>query len=1065
MKNASVVLAITALTFGCAKSHAQYGPPVCNVSNSQVNGYVLTATSTGGHLCAWQAGGGGGGAVSSVFGRTGAVVAVSGDYAVGQVTGAAPLASPALTGNPTAPTQTGSDNSTKIATTAFVQALVGSGGCPTCFLGTPTNHGVIVSSATQTASVTTAGIVGQAFVSGGSGADGAYTPLDLSGGANVFIGILPAANMPTASNVARGVVQGDGSTITISSGVESCTTATNSQLGCSRPDGTSITISAGVITAHLSGGAISGTLTSGKIPLANGTSSITDSGLSDNGTFLFTAEPLQLTSSASNALAVTGGITVGGTGVFTNGVKALLYQIGSTTIIDTGGNIVNAGTGSFSGVVGIGGTLTANGIVNNGGEAAVGAITSQNSFNCTSPCTGYKVGGTITINSSRQFIGADVTTTGNVNVGGTLNVTGPSLQAGASFSGNVGVIGTLIVTGGSFFNGGFAASGGSWASSVGNLYNNGDIGARAATFTNTVTLSGLTAGSGGSPVCISANILYSGGCGGGTITAPAVVGTLSFNSANPLTVESAGSYNHTGTASALVSLMGTGATSENTVYGYFHPASEGFFREGAVVGGTISTAGNTNSETNGVIGMVVAKNAATYPSGTVIGSVAGSFFAASAVSGGVVWAENLLVQDVNRTLTTCTGQYLNACHYPSTLIGTEIDLNVWDTGSNASGINLGIQFPNGHTTALTHAIVINQEGGGSINYFDFGIKSVDAATNVFAYIGKGLPALGANSQFVEFVSGTSSQFLAKLYTSTAGYFVINPASATNSNYLAVGPNGDTILSGGSLSTTAGDITVNSITSNGISLNAISTAPLRLWTTDSNSANRNWNIQNRFACYGCLEFRVSNAIGGDPNVSGTAAGFFDSTGNLTVSGFLSANALTSASGIIGSGSIQTSSATSNAFYAPSGGITANGYYTAVSSPIIDSSGNVFINSSSLLETFRGASNTAQQPIHFCVGTVPTCNNSTVGYWDMGFNTSNQFVLRSDGPFETFHITSSGAAVFATSVTSGNGSFTGTLTSGNHITANGYIANPTMPTSCGGFPSGTLWNSSGDVRICP
>lgn len=41
---------------------------------------------------------GGGGAVTSVFGRTGAVVAQAGDYSVGLVTGAAPLASPAFTG-------------------------------------------------------------------------------------------------------------------------------------------------------------------------------------------------------------------------------------------------------------------------------------------------------------------------------------------------------------------------------------------------------------------------------------------------------------------------------------------------------------------------------------------------------------------------------------------------------------------------------------------------------------------------------------------------------------------------------------------------------------------------------------------------------------------------------------------------------------------------------------------------------------------------------------------------------------------------------------------------------
>lgn len=46
--------------------------------------------------------------------------------AVGNITGAAPLASPAFTGTPTAPTPTGGDNSTKIATTAFVQSTISS---------------------------------------------------------------------------------------------------------------------------------------------------------------------------------------------------------------------------------------------------------------------------------------------------------------------------------------------------------------------------------------------------------------------------------------------------------------------------------------------------------------------------------------------------------------------------------------------------------------------------------------------------------------------------------------------------------------------------------------------------------------------------------------------------------------------------------------------------------------------------------------------------------------------------------------------------------------------------
>jgi len=68
--------------------------------------------------------GGAGSPVTSVFGRTGAVVAVSGDYTVGQVTGAAPLASPTFTGVPAGPTAAPGTNTTQLATTAFVQAAV-----------------------------------------------------------------------------------------------------------------------------------------------------------------------------------------------------------------------------------------------------------------------------------------------------------------------------------------------------------------------------------------------------------------------------------------------------------------------------------------------------------------------------------------------------------------------------------------------------------------------------------------------------------------------------------------------------------------------------------------------------------------------------------------------------------------------------------------------------------------------------------------------------------------------------------------------------------------------------
>lgn len=93
-------------------------------------GTITTITSTGGSIIVTNPGGpitnievaSAGGAVTSVFGRTGAVVAAIGDYTVAQVTGAAPLASPALTGTPTAPTATVGTNTTQVATTAFVLA-------------------------------------------------------------------------------------------------------------------------------------------------------------------------------------------------------------------------------------------------------------------------------------------------------------------------------------------------------------------------------------------------------------------------------------------------------------------------------------------------------------------------------------------------------------------------------------------------------------------------------------------------------------------------------------------------------------------------------------------------------------------------------------------------------------------------------------------------------------------------------------------------------------------------------------------------------------------------------
>lgn len=70
------------------------------------------------------------GAVLSVAGRTGNVVLANSD-----VSGSAPLLSPALTGTPTAPTAASTDSSTRLATTAHVKSVLSTspalGGTPT----------------------------------------------------------------------------------------------------------------------------------------------------------------------------------------------------------------------------------------------------------------------------------------------------------------------------------------------------------------------------------------------------------------------------------------------------------------------------------------------------------------------------------------------------------------------------------------------------------------------------------------------------------------------------------------------------------------------------------------------------------------------------------------------------------------------------------------------------------------------------------------------------------------------------------------------------------------------
>ncbi len=88
-------------------------------------------------------------------------------------------------------------------------------------------------------------------------------------GSEINSGTVGAAYLPIATSAAQGIVQGDGSTLTISTGVISCTTMTASQIGCGYPDNSTIVVVSGKLTVI---GAAASSITIGVTSIGGGTS-------------------------------------------------------------------------------------------------------------------------------------------------------------------------------------------------------------------------------------------------------------------------------------------------------------------------------------------------------------------------------------------------------------------------------------------------------------------------------------------------------------------------------------------------------------------------------------------------------------------------------------------------------------------------------------------------------------------------------------------------------------------------------------------------------------------------
>lgn len=285
-------------------------------------------------------------------------------------------------------------NGKGLITAASTAAVVAPAGTLT---GTTLNSTVVTSSLTSV---------------GALGAGSSTTGFTIEASNVTWTGAVPAANLPVATAAARGIVQGDGSTLTITTGTISCTTATSSQIGCARPDNSTITISGGVITA------IGGAATSVQIGVTTITSGTSSRVLYDNAGVLG-----EMTTSGSGTvlcLATSCSMTTPTLGVATatsiNKMAITAPATGSTLAVADGktatisNTLTFTGTDGSSAAFGTGGTVAYR-IASGTKSLATGAISSAT---CTAAQTDTATGAATTDAVIATF-SADVTgTTGYV---------------------------------------------------------------------------------------------------------------------------------------------------------------------------------------------------------------------------------------------------------------------------------------------------------------------------------------------------------------------------------------------------------------------------------------------------------------------------------------------------------------------------------------------------------------------------------------------------------------------------------------------------------------------------
>ena len=293
--------------------------------------------------------------VASFNTRTGAVTAQTGDYTVSQVTGAAPLASPALTGTPTAPTKTPGTNNTDIATTAYsdlgvgvettrataAEVLLAPKASP-ALTGTPTTP-------TATVGTNTTQIASTAFVLANAGSGAVSSVFGRTGTVTATSGDYTVGQVTGAQ---AGPLTGDVTT----SGAAA--TLKNTGPGATGPigDGThvaTVTIDAQGRVTGLTSTAIttggSGTVTSASVVSANGFAGTVATATSTPAITLSTTITGLLKGNGTAISAASAGtdyVTPTGSGATLTGITAA--QVGALAIANNLSDINDAGSGRFN---------------------------------------------------------------------------------------------------------------------------------------------------------------------------------------------------------------------------------------------------------------------------------------------------------------------------------------------------------------------------------------------------------------------------------------------------------------------------------------------------------------------------------------------------------------------------------------------------------------------------------------------------------------------------------------------------------------------------------------------